>query len=334
MRLLNTGDDILLYISQFLNGKAVMNFVFTSHDIYNAIYKDENTYWKIRCYTDFKYIGNSKHARQKYENLQSFEQKIQNMKQDEKFTSVEILPKEQYYLTEGKGVIKICGTFGEGIVIDENPLAYTWPDCNGSVGRYYLYCYKNSGDLLADHIKDDIDDFQNIAERGILATDESIASQIMIILKLLSNGNYTIHCEQYPVRDSIVMSDQKYWSDVKKDKTGYECTNYYGEISFIILTQDKSFINQERVDYYTRIIQNGQRPIIFLVGTQNGQKDSLFLINGHHKFEAYTNLQINAVAIMIIADSPNNTYRDETFWERCPFIDAGKAMRRWKRFMR
>jgi hypothetical protein len=118
-----------------------------------------------------------------------FRAELERVQMPEYTTHENILPTETFVLEDGLNVIQLCASFGGGIIINEKPLAYTWPDCAGSIGRYYFYCHDDQKAPLSEQRSPEIKQFQLLAEKGILAPDEPIAGQIMPLLRCSQTGN-------------------------------------------------------------------------------------------------------------------------------------------------
>lgn len=90
---------------------------------------------------------------------------------------------------------------------------------------------------------------------------------------------------------------------------------YLGIEIALIATQSKESINEERVHYFENEIKNGSRPAIIIFNcklTKENLKSGNFVIDGHHKLLAYSNLNIEPpiIEIKYLPKSKKEAYYD------------------------
>lgn len=76
----------------------------------------------------------------------------------------------------------------------------------------------------------------------------------------------------------------------------------YGDYLSFHATQPYAVINQERVDYFEKQINNGERPFIIVMNTWDQGNDDgsvYFILDGHHKLLAYQKLHIYPAVVSI-----------------------------------
>jgi hypothetical protein len=96
-----------------------------------------------------------------------------------------------------------------------------------------------------------------------------------------------------------------------------------------MLTQDEKYTDQDRIDYYVKVIESGQRPLVFIVGDEN----NYFLVDGHHKWKAYNELRINPIVVQIFIDVGTDIQQDLKFWKETSHVDERVFLSRWGRFL-
>jgi hypothetical protein len=178
---------------------------------------------------------------------------------------------EIYQLTDGIGLFNLKGE-GENILYyDQRPLAIEWFDNQGSIGKYLVRAGQRQ--LLDTQLKD----LRYFAENGI--PDYVALSQAAYpLLQLLANGAYELI---YP------FNSQSFGLDlIEYGQTSV--THFYPTELTLISLQKKSSLDISRIRYFEEQIQAGHRPILFALGsTLGGDK---YLLDGHHKAEAYGRL--------------------------------------------
>lgn len=112
---------------------------------------------------------------------------------------------EEYILDDGEGLIDLRGEGDEcGIVIENRPIAITWPDGLGSVGQYIVRSRNRDG------ISDRLRALREVANHGI-RPGISLSSQISPLISLFATGVYTLEY-WYAFYPHNVVWDLETWS--------------------------------------------------------------------------------------------------------------------------
>ncbi len=188
---------------------------------------------------------------------------------------------EQYVLEDGEGLIDLRGEGDEcGIIIENRPIAITWPDGLGSVGQYIVRSRNRDG------ISDRLRAIREVANHGI-RTGISLSSQISPLISLFATGVYTLEY-WYEFYSHNVVWD-KTWSALDGMNVYPACCQSTDEQIDLIPTQAVQNLLSERIAHFEESIKKGCRPVVFIAGVSN--LDFAFVLDGHHKLRAYEKLQ-------------------------------------------
>ncbi len=188
---------------------------------------------------------------------------------------------EEYVLEDGEGLIDLRGEGDEcGIVIENRPIAITWPDGLGSVGQYIVRSRNREG------ISDRLQAIREVANHGISA-GISLSSQISPLISLFATGVYTLEYwyEFYP--HNVVWD--KTWSALDGMNVYPACCQSTDEQIDLIPTQAMQNLVSERIAHFEESIKKGCRPVVFIAGVNNS--NFAFVLDGHHKLRAYEKLK-------------------------------------------
>lgn len=224
------------------------------------------------------------------------------------------------------------------------PVSVEWDLYDGSVSKYstllpYSESYRKE---VRDRIISNLDnDYTN--------NIEELYEILKPLFKLFKNGEYSLN--YYDGKQNsffpywISGNDEGYKSDwwvafnkitdinkleevinkynIDKNNKGiYGSILYYTTGSFylgtstaLIATQSKESINEERVHYFENEIKNGSRPAIIIFNCELAKEDldsGDFIIDGHHKLLAYSNLNIEPpiIEIKYLPKSKKEAYYD------------------------
>ena len=181
---------------------------------------------------------------------------------------------------EGKGKIKIKGNITDSyFYINGNPKIVSFFAEVGTVWRYLI------GTTITDKIIDDNYQYESLVSSGKLNFDVSLQNQFGHILNSLSNGQYELKFCEFPF-------DINYLELNDEGKPYYDT---YGGLADVVFTQKNLDISL--VAKYKSKIKKGERPICVLFKLQNSW--TIFVIDGHHKLNAYRELKTNPKALLI-----------------------------------
>lgn len=177
---------------------------------------------------------------------------------------------EKYFLENGYGSIDLKGDdFDSVISFLGKPYALNWCDCEGSVGQYLV----RTG---IKGYKKDLRQLRMILSNG-LDSKMKISDQIYPLLQLFKYGSLLLSnysAEQWDVISCGVSQKVQYYP--------------YGNT--FVRTQPADDLDRETIDGYENQISVGGRPLVVTVSVEDGWCE--FVIDGHHKLEAYNNLKI------------------------------------------
>jgi hypothetical protein len=93
---------------------------------------------------------------------------------------------EEYLLEDGEGVIDVRGDdFDCGLLVDGDPVAFYWSDCEGSIGQYLVRSRDTEG--LSGRLRA----LRHVAGGG-LDPSAPLAPQIYPLLALFSSATYRL----------------------------------------------------------------------------------------------------------------------------------------------
>lgn len=198
--------------------------------------------------------------------------------------------REDFTLTDGEGLIDVRGDGGDecGLLIEDRPLAITWPDNLGSIGQYFVRSRDREG------ISERLRAIRQVALDGI-NPEVSLAEQIAPLLKLFASGTYRLFYLLWPPGQYQVIWDTDDWSG----KKGW---NIYPDPIAFLPTQPTKRLQQERIDYFEARLRLQCRPVVFTTGVHEGAWCQ-FVLDGHHKLRAYEKLRIGPAVLMIVRDA-------------------------------
>jgi len=248
---------------------------------------------------------------------------IEDFEQD----SLNILSSVEFEITNGQGVLSIgCDRdMTISIFSFKRPLSVSWYDGHGSVGQYclnlpmsreyrekFLYLYQEG---LTKDYSDNI---------------EGLKQLLSPLFPLFENGYYELKyyyaevTSFYP--DTVDKSKEMeifntYRAEKKvKDYNGKErysygfmdvtTTNIYYS-NYLFSTQPKEELDAKRIEHFKKVIKNGERPFVLVYSIYYYFNDSYshkYILDGHHKLEAYMELGITPPIVEIFRDysSDNN----------------------------
>ncbi|KOS04913.1 hypothetical protein AM493_01835 [Flavobacterium akiainvivens] len=199
-------------------------------------------------------------------------------------------------VTNGQGVIKLLSDNYSSCLAIKRALAVNWPDCRGSVGEYYAISN------LTDDEREKLT--VQLNEVLIKGTDEEILSAVSPFVNLFDNGEYTATITILKPEKTKILHDYStvYSDTVPEDElfSGWFFPDF--KKTYCLYTRPKASINAGRVQYYTDLISEGARPkiiVAFAYHDDTGDCSAEYIIDGHHKVEAYIKLGIDIPCVYI-----------------------------------
>lgn len=199
---------------------------------------------------------------------------------------------ETVNLTDTYSLIDIQGNgFDSALLFRGKAIALNWSDCGGSVYQYLA----RAG--VTDY-EESLRDLRYILD-GNFNEDIPISSQIHSFLKLFVPGEYLLNYKQsYSEYDLIEFNST--WSP-EKDSDGFYP---FGDV--LVFTQPSDLLNPDRVNHFVESIRNGRRPIALTATVPGGWCE--FVLDGHHKLQAYKITQVLPTLISICrVDAPKTS---------------------------
>jgi uncharacterized protein (TIGR02996 family) len=190
-------------------------------------------------------------------------------------------------LGEGKGLIEVRGGQEEtALLVEGKPVALNWDDCCGSVGQYLVFTGHTCG---SDYVRQ-LGEFV----AGEVDEGRSLAEQIEPLLALFVPGTYCLSYTPSTVAESIATLEYSRRSSANRELVEY----YPVEDRNLVHTQTRESLNEERVAFYREQIRARRRPIVLTTSAEGAWCE--FVIDGHHKLEAYNRQQVRPAVLGIV----------------------------------
>ncbi len=189
---------------------------------------------------------------------------------------------------QGLGLLKIVGgAFGTGLYFDGQPISFYWDDYRGSVAQYLAQ-------IETLDTKENLSKIRDFVEGQVLQM-QSLAGQLEPLLCLFESG-------EYQLKPLTIKGARPMWDDYPGKTLDMDFKEdigtFYPMDTELITTRPKRLLNQERIKFYEAILKQGQRPIVITAGVKDGWTE--FVIDGHHKLQAYTSLKIAPRVLQIV----------------------------------
>ena len=201
--------------------------------------------------------------------------------------------KETIHIENPEGVLRLKGDDYDSVLYLNNiPIQFTWIREIGSTWRYQIAKSVRESDLIKDSR------FRQFVRFGYLTSD-SISQQFDYIIKILFSGKYELTLD-YLSQDLGLIENTTETDD-------YYSFDTYGGLDDIIETQ--SIYDENTINEYMVSIQKGVEPIM-VVFTSNDSKNK-FILDGHHKYIAYSRLKKKPRALIIKRLNTDTIDKDE-----------------------
>ncbi|MDM1555959.1 MULTISPECIES: hypothetical protein [Chryseobacterium] len=227
----------------------------------------------------------------------------------------------EFSIIHGQGIIKLIFDGFASCLIIRRPVAINWPDCRGSIGQYYAVSELSEAEQI------------NMAEQLnhalIDGTEEEIITGIQDFLQLFENGNYEVFPGIMHFKDSDFHIHRL--SPVSKESSLVDRFFSGGFFPFkdfnYILTLEINSMDEERVTYYIDRIRKGDLPKALVFSSlyhADPEMSTSFIIDGHHKIEAYNRLKMDIPAIFIHKQNSSYECTQEVMYAARPLLNDGE----------
>jgi len=228
----------------------------------------------------------------------------------------------KYQNENGIGLISIKH-FGLGdYLLTDKPIAINWYDCHGSAGKYVCllkHIVGLNGEKVISGVRDvlnsgeetSINDFINETNSFIRIFPKCNLQLTIYDPKVYPEEHSDFHlkfrewdfvfpeCVDKENENLIEGQFLKYFEEsvlksgrATGDIVDFSTSGYYGGYTdYFVATQPESSLNQNRIEHYENLIKMGKRPYCLIFNTTANDKDNNYLVDGHHKLQAYKNLK-------------------------------------------
>ncbi|WP_153393964.1 hypothetical protein [Chryseobacterium vaccae] len=213
----------------------------------------------------------------------------------------------EFSVTNGQGIIRLVFDGFASCLSIRRPVAVNWPDCRGSVGEYYA---------VSELSKEEQISMADQLNRALMdSTEEEIMTGIQDFLQLFENGTYQVYLGNMPFDNTDFHTYRSLPADKVQSNSGFFSGWFYPIKDFDhILTLESSSIDEARVVYYMDLIRKGACPkaVVFChLYYSDPEMSTSFILDGHHKIEAYIRLKMDIPAIFIHKENEGyETVRD------------------------
>ena len=160
------------------------------------------------------------------------------------------------------------------------PIQFTWIREIGSTWRYQIAKSISEQDVIQDR------SFSNFVKYGFLSSTP-LSQQFEYIINKLGQGQYSLRIDY--------LLDELYSVEFTEAADDYIHYDTYAGIEDIIDTQ--AYFSEEVVAEYENLIKKGTEPIMIVLTLK--RSENKFILDGHHKFAAYSRLKKNPKALII-----------------------------------
>ena len=211
-------------------------------------------------------------------------------------------------IENGQNIIDIFFDDFASCLVIKKALAVNWPDCRGSVGEYYA---------ISDYSIEERNFYTKTIDNAF--SEGSDAEQIEIIkdfLNLFANGKYSINKNIINNTDVFFLKSNQviYGEHVPQNERffGGFYPDYRSNSEPILFSLTNDKIDQNRVEHYCQLIKKGIKPTITTFQVCNlltSDYSCEYVLDGHHKIEAYLKLKENMpiINILKLEESTNKT---------------------------
>ena len=170
------------------------------------------------------------------------------------------------------------GKYESALLLNGELIQFTFLREVGSTWRYQIAKNTTETDIIADN------QFRNFVKYGFLQAD-SIQSQFAYIIDKLAIGRYRLAIEY--VDTGIELIEPCLTSQNFTPRSDYFHFDTYGGLVEVIATQ--LLTDENIIEEYIELIKKNIEPIAVVISTEDAY--NTFLLDGHHKFIAYSRLK-------------------------------------------
>lgn len=188
--------------------------------------------------------------------------------------------RKKVFVTDTPGVIDIRGDFLEAaLYLDQQPVNYAWYAEVGTTWRYHIAKGINK-DAIRMHWR-----LSEILRNGISNSNE-FEEAVIYFSQFLKYGEYEFGLYRLP---------HAHLMELLSNGPDFMISDSYGGIPGYLATQ--SHVDELTIQAYTLAIRKGKRPTAILLHAEHSYHQ--FILDGHHKFIAYSRAGIPVHAILI-----------------------------------
>ncbi|PRP77244.1 hypothetical protein PROFUN_13627 [Planoprotostelium fungivorum] len=297
----------------YLNPHDLLQLACCCHQLHHLItadsHFDENN-WRGIYESKYHKITTSKGGRSNREYYHDLFRS--NLKRrTERFTQTEDggshIPVSRH-LTPATGPLHLMDGWGAAVLLHGKPLAYNWPcDHIWSIDR--LFCTEDRD--ISQASKDESQKLGHVLNQGLIQPEEPLTVQFKRLVDLLGRGEYLF--ELHPSDSEWTMTAKRNvrpYSTIAYEETPgnrrYAMNFNYHSNDCPWSTQSVRKLDESRIEYYKKEIEKGRRPIVLgalpkqmPVDTDFPMPSDIFILDGHHKYLAYHEKNIQPAWLMV-----------------------------------
>ncbi len=220
-------------------------------------------------------------------------------------------PHIKIVVENGLDLLDVRGDSGLGgaLIFKGQVATAVWSDFEGSVGQFLLSAHNQHYREIGSH-------FYAIAEKEV--NQENLKDTALPILKLFSNGIYSVHLEDFDLYSDCHIFENS-------SQYAISFSGFYPEEICILNTIPNPVIKEETVKAWQLKIRKQIKTCVVLLESPHGV--GFFVLDGHHRMKAYLNEFISARAIVIRKLNPREfTEEDLKYFDIKGFFLKSKTI--------
>lgn len=201
----------------------------------------------------------------------------------------------EIHVTNGQNIIRVLYDNFISCLIIKKIKVVNWPDCAGSIGEYFSISNYSENVKL---------EFSTGLNKALESGDKTeITKYLPDFLTLFENGKYEYAFNEISLSDSYFhkSDDLIYSHDTPEEEKFFGHFYPFSGYDYFFSIQSEN-ISIERIKYYKELINNGAKPIVIIYNSEfysQFEYSSNYVLDGHHKIEAYLSLKKDIPALFI-----------------------------------
>ncbi|WP_207424130.1 hypothetical protein [Desertivirga brevis] len=203
-------------------------------------------------------------------------------------------------ICNGQNIIDIIFDDFASCLVVKRALVVNWPDCRGSIGEYYA---------ISSFSTQERNNFTGTLNEALIeGTDQEQIEAVKSFLELFANGKYSVDKLTLQIdKTSFLANNSTTYAEGtprnERFSNAFFPCHWIDNSKHYIFSITNEKIDRNRVNFYCDLIAKGKKPSILTSMVYNeltGNYSCSYVLDGHHKIEAYLRMKENIPAISII----------------------------------